>query len=581
MHRLFAAAPVVSLVATIARGAPFAAAPDARRTPLAVAPLALAAILAVTAPPAAADTLPAGVESALARPFGLYPGPAFRIGSGRCGDCSTIRQALFYFLDETIALPVAGEPVAAFARNTHAYEDLQRWVKDPPADLLAERPPLVWIGAPHVVDGARLEATGREAVIGGRRVPFAVVPKIPENRSYFNEASARFLADRPLRLRGVAKDGGFVARTVWPGDWRLPVEGAKTVAIDDGPEALRRLVRATPDGGAQQPFAAIRLWARGDGAGGRPDPGSIAGKPVFALMLNGAQGDDDEAHGGHFALVTGSVGPAGEMADWLVANFYSLDIVSEKGILAALTPLDMYQGDLNSGQSWYRPSYMMVAVLSDPAGAAYVQGALGRVYNQFYRHQLAYEHSTMNCTGISVDVLRGLGWDVPARGASSWPLAVLALPAVAALEREVEKGRIAFDYLTQDRTRLYPAAAFEEIGAEMLRLARTAPEARDSAAQSLIRRSVESIWFVRLPQIPSSRVFGSWPIVQATEYHARVPTNPADRKIIPVPPREFPDALRDPDVKPPARTAGQIAVVVYAVVLALLVAWLVLRVLRR
>ena len=81
-------------------------------------------------------------------------------------------------------------------------------------------------------------------------------------------------------------------------------------------------------------------------------------------MVNGAQGDDDEAHGGHFALVTGRTQPDGAIGDWLVNNFYSLDIESEKGILAAPVPLDNYLADLNSGQGWYRPSYMLVAVLA-------------------------------------------------------------------------------------------------------------------------------------------------------------------------------------------------------------------------
>ena len=40
-----------------------------------------------------------------------------------------------------------------------------------------------------------------------------------------------------------------------------------------------------------------------------------------------------EAHGGHFALVTGRTQPDGAIGDWLVNNFYSLDVESEKGIL--------------------------------------------------------------------------------------------------------------------------------------------------------------------------------------------------------------------------------------------------------
>ncbi len=118
-------------------------------------------------------------------------------------------------------------------------------------------------------------------------------------------------------------------------------------------------------------------------------------------MLNGAQGDDDEAHGGHFAMVTGRVGPGGAMGDWLADNFYTLDAFSEKGIVASVVPLDNYLADLNSGQAWYRPSYLIVAILRNERTANMIQGALCRVYNHFYRHQLVYDHATMNCASIT------------------------------------------------------------------------------------------------------------------------------------------------------------------------------------
>lgn len=35
----------------------------------------------------------------------------------------------------------------------------------------------------------------------------------------------------------------------------------------------------------------------------------------------------------------------------------------EKGILPAMVPMDNYLYDLNSGQSYYRPSYLLVLVL--------------------------------------------------------------------------------------------------------------------------------------------------------------------------------------------------------------------------
>ena len=231
------------------------------------------------------------------------------------------------------------------------------------------------------------------------------------------------------------------------------------------PAAFRGWVRAQPQGGAQSPFVVESVWRR---------PGSSApraGQPLIGLMLNGAQGDDDEAHGGHFALMTGRIGVQGGIDDWLVNNFYTLDAESEKGIIAAPVPLDNYLGDLNSGQAWYRPSYLLVATLKDARSAAHLQSALGRVYNQFYRHQFAYQHARANCAGISVTTARTLGWQVPARGPESWLQAIVGLPLVAAREASLTKGKATFDYLTEDQTRLYPAAAFEEMGADLLRLA--------------------------------------------------------------------------------------------------------------
>jgi hypothetical protein len=45
---------------------------------------------------------------------------------------------------------------------------------------------------------------------------------------------------------------------------------------------------------------------------------------------------------------------------WSIIN--NLASNSEKGIIAASTQLDNYLADLNSGQSYYRPSYMLVAI---------------------------------------------------------------------------------------------------------------------------------------------------------------------------------------------------------------------------
>jgi hypothetical protein len=344
--------------------------------------------------------------------------------------------------------------------------------------------------------------------------------------------------------------------------------------IDASAEAIRALIRTEPHGGAQSPFAAIVLWERSPGS-----PRRWENAPVLAAVLNGAQGDDDEAHGGHFALIAGRVGAdaSGSISDWLTNNFYTLDTESEKGIIAAMLPLDNYLADLNSGQAWYRPSYLLVAVLKRERVASQVQGALARVYNQFYRHQLIYDHASMNCASISIDVLRALGWKVAARGPTSRLAASLGLPYFAVREKSIDKAVQYFNYLTEDRTRLLPAVAFEEIGADLLRLAEGRPARAKTAFESAIAEDLEALIFLRVPQIPSSRAWGDYPVVTAWEYAKRMPSDPALQKIIPVPPRPFPDALRDPDLKPAHLRRGEIAVAVWAILSIVGIPWLALR----
>jgi len=256
-------------------------------------------------------------------------------------------------------------------------------------------------------------------------------------------------------------------------------------------------------------------------------------------MVNGAQGDDDEAHGGHFAIVTGRVQADGSIGNWLVNNFYSLDVESEKGILAAPLPLDNYLGDLNSGQGWYRPTAMVVAVLADERAAALVQSSLNRVFNQFYRHQLVYYHPNQNCASISIDTFRALGWQVPARGPSSRALAWAASPALAVKDLSIDKARLAFDYLRTDQTRLLPAAALEQAFASLWALAHGEPAGAQQPLATTLAQDVQALVFVRLPQFPSSRPFGGAPAASVWEYRTLVP-NPAMAQIVPVPPRPFP-----------------------------------------
>ncbi|MFZ4535228.1 hypothetical protein [Propionivibrio sp.] len=498
--------------------------------------------------------------------YGLFPADDFRLTTGECADCATIEQALWFFHQETIAVPKPGLPVAGFDPRLRAAEDVRRWNAGTPPGSARDYPGLVWVGSPQVMEHVRLDASGEQLQTDEELIGFALAPRLDSNRSYYNADSKAFFNQRELRLRGKKNEKPiqFVARTIWPADFRLdPAAPLKPIAAT--PVALREFVRNEPQGGAQSAFATQVVWQRNPGAAQQR-----AGRPLIGIMLNGAQGDDDEAHGGHFGLVTGRVGPQGQMHDWLIANYYTLDSESEKGIIAAMLPMDNYLADLNSGQAWYRPSWMLVATLRDERTAAHLVSAQARVFNQFYRHQFVYQHAAANCTGISISTLRTLGWEVPVLGASSWWKAIAGLPAVSVTTGSLTKGKAIFDYFTEDQTRLLPAVAFEQAGADLLQLVSGMATRALTPYEEMLKQDVEEIILVRIPQLPSSRAWGDYPVANVDEYRSRLPQDPAMHQIVPVGPRPFPPGLKDPampDLKP---LRSDYAVAAYAAGLLLL-----------
>jgi hypothetical protein len=54
-------------------------------------------------------------------------------------------------------------------------------------------------------------------------------------------------------------------------------------------------------------------------------------------------------------------------------------------------------------------------------------------------------------------------------------------------------------------------------------------------------------------------VFGDAAVVDLAGYRARVPRDPAQHQIVPVPPRPFPEALRDDELLPPLPRASALA----------------------
>src|SRR6185295_140499 len=78
-------------------------------------------------------------------------------------------------------------------------------------------------------------------------------------------------------------------------------------------------------------------------------------------------------------------------------------------------------------------------------------------------------------------------------------------------------------------------------------------------------QDLDALAFVRIPQLPSSRAFGDAPAVTTREYSARVPDDPALVQSVPVPPRPFPDELRDPDLLPKRWHPSDYAVVIWGI----------------
>jgi hypothetical protein len=499
---------------------------------------ATAFYLISTAPAAQVEPADSQPRDALAENLiGLYPATDFRIIKADCKDCATSPQALWYFGDDVVA--VARKDAVGSTPHLRAQDDVRAWLAANAATAQDKPPPLLWIGSPQVAEG-RLAAdpASLRLAAGESALAVALTTRLASNRAYFDASSQAYFAGRQIKARGVFRDGTFHARTMWPKDYAIATLPVAT-PLTNG-ESIESLVRLD-NGGARAPFSARTLWRRDGGAGSV----SLAGKPALAFILNGAQGDDDEAYGGHFAVATGRFDQQGGWDNWLVNNFYNLGSVSEKGIIASTLPMDAYLADLNSGQSWYRPSYMLVAVMKDQRVPALYQEAISRVFNHFYSQDFHYRHAGTNCAGINVDTLRTLGWGIPRVGGESPFKAAVALPYMALKEVSLASGQSAYDYLKTERTELLPFVAFNTIGEDLLsRL--TGKEGARSAIETRLADDLEAIVFVRIPQFPSSRAFGYDPVLSLREYEKRAPADRADWKIIPVGPREFPASMKNP-----------------------------------
>lgn len=488
-----------------------------------------------------------------------------------CSSCGATPAARFYFSDDYAVSPKTGG--VGFDSRLRAFDDLKQWALARSGTPSGELPSLLWLGSPQVMKGTLSEKGDALTTASGAPVPVSLVPKIRTNLSYFDSSSRQYFAHREVVARGTLENGNFVARTLWPADFALssPLQAKPLLSGED----VRSLVKAN-GGGAHSPFQARVLWQKTPG-----QALDVAGKPVLAFMLNGAQGDDDEAHGGHFAVATGVFGPHGEWNQWLVNNFYNLGSVSEKGIIASTLPMDAYLADLNSGQAWYRPSYMVVAVLKDGRGAQLYQEGIGRIFQHFYRQDFPYKHATANCTGLNIETFRTLGWNVPKRGPDNLLKAYVALPYMAIKDRSIASGKSAFDYLATEKTNLYPLVGFSTLTEDLIgRIANN--KVAKSGLERQLADDLEAVVYVQIPQFPSSRAFGQAPVGSLDEYMKQAPENHADWKIVPVDPRPFPKELKDPEAPAPLQPPSEHAFLLEASVFgALTVGGGLLAVIRR
>jgi hypothetical protein len=139
------------------------------------------------------------------------------------------------------------------------------------------------------------------------------------------------------------------------------------------------------------------------------------------------------------------------------------------------------------------------------------------------------------------------------------------------------------DYLWTEPTQMLPAAAFEEIGAHLLELAARPPNRTSPVGtlQEMLGADVEALVYLQFPQMPSSRAWGDAPVATLREYRRRLPRKRSALKIVPVPPRPFPESLRDPDLLPPPLPVSEYVAALWGCLSIAGIPWVVRRWWRR
>ena len=175
----------------------------------------------------------------------------------------------------------------------------------------------------------------------------------------------------------------------------------------------------------------------------------------------------------------------------------------------------------------------------------------------------------------SIDTLRAIGWQVPRKGSTSYLKAAAAFTYLSVTDRSLASGKKMFDYLTEEQTRLFPRAAFEVTAEDLLAILNGRAERRWTDFERALHDDTVAVLFIRIPQIASSRAFGTYPIASFDEYRNRVPADRSKWKIVPVDPRPFPEDLREP-LPLEGRASGWHHVAILSVMLVIIVVFLLL-----
>ena len=165
-------------------------------------------------------------------------------------------------------------------------------------------------------------------------------------------------------------------------------------------------------------------------------------------------------------------------------------------------------------------------------------------YADYYAQRTKYDKTTNPCTALIVDPVRSEGWRVPETGKTPSLIAhaIAKLASLGAKDPEMEAGL--YQVLRQEATHLYPRAAFTSAAGDVLTMTGAygvEPVGREyNELEKAIQDDLEAVYWVRLPQIPSSRALGRDPAGGFLDYFGRVPMDRSKWQTVPTAPRPFP-----------------------------------------